>query len=74
MITWENWKIAVMAVTAYVAVTSLVRLMVRHRDASVQVLREQAEQASRRRHALRRKKQKQLWRTRVRKQQNNKAA
>jgi len=51
----DGWDIALLVVAGYVAVTALVRLMLRRRDQVVEALRRQAEQRAAAKRGSRRK-------------------
>jgi len=56
METMNGWDVAVLAITGYVAVTSLARLMLRRRDELLVEFRAQMKQEKRKKAELERKK------------------
>jgi hypothetical protein len=61
----DGWEIAVLVAAGYVAVTSLVRLMTRRRDALIEDLSQQAAAEAERRRVLERNKKRQGLRNKM---------
>ena len=69
----DGWQIAVIVVASFVAVTSLVRLMIRRRDALIDDLSQQAAAEAERQRMLQQKKNRQGLRSKMRERERKAA-